>query len=259
MGAGDGVAVVGPGDVVLDVVLDVVVLVVALGVVLVVVLGVVLVVALGVGRGAVPVMVGPGGVVVVAGRVVVGCTVVGCTVVGCTVVGCTVVGCTVGRLVGRVPVGGAVLDGMRVGDAAGAGPAAVAGPAAGPVAGTRPPVAATPPRTTAVDAATIATWGAADARTPCCPMRASAPSVGRFASSATGPPARSRRRSGIARKASTTAGSNWLPRPRVTSAYAARVAIGDRYGRAAVMLCQASASATIRAERGIASPARPSG
>ena len=61
-------------------------------------------------------------------------------------------------------------------------------------------------------------------------------------------------------KASTTSGSNWMPLNFVSSSIAWRSESGViRYGRAAVMASNESATCMIRAKRGIAWPTRRSG
>ena len=62
-----------------------------------------------------------------------------------------------------------------------------------------------------------------------------------------------------ARKARTTAGSNWVPAPSSSWARAPATESGGRYGRAEIIASNASATATILAPIGICSRERPVG
>src|SRR3954470_9627508 len=75
----------------------------------------------------------------------------------------------------------------------------------------------------------------------------------------TGPQRRPRSRIASSMTASTTAGSNWRPECRRSSAIASTTGIATRYGRSDVMAWKASQAQMIRAPSGISLAASASG
>ena len=85
------------------------------------------------------------------------------------------------------------------------------------------------------------------------------PMIGAVLSDESGPAARDTRPTETLNMARTTAGSNCVPEPRVSSSRAADIGSGFLYALAAVMTAKASATATIRALKAISSLRSPLG
>ena len=117
-----------------------------------------------------------------------------------------------------------------------------------------------PERPTPIDAAAAPTKAVAAVAAPCvAPAATAVGKSGSWASHDSGPMATRSRPSDTFRNARTTAGSNWVPEQRASSARASADEIGFWYDRTDVITSYASATDTMRPATEMSSPASPRG